>query len=113
MQTTSTLHGLPTGSRLWPVAGWWRTGSLLAQTTSTLRGRPLHCTGRKPAAGSGWLQGGGAQEAHWRGRHLHCADAFYTARAVNRQPAPADCMVVVHRKLAGADDLYTAGAVYR
>ena len=36
------------------------------------RGRPLHCTGRHPAAGSGRLRGGGAQEACWRGRRLHC-----------------------------------------
>ena len=33
-------------------------------------------------------------------------DDFYTARAANQQPDQAGCRVVVHRKLAGVDDLY-------
>jgi hypothetical protein len=34
----------------------------------------------------------------------------YTARAATRQPAPAVCRGMERRKLAGADDLYTARA---
>ena len=39
-------------------------------------------------------------------RKLAGADDLYTARAANRQQARAGCGVVAHRKLAGADDLY-------
>ena len=46
-------------------------------------------------------------------RKLAGADDLYTARAANRQPAQAGCGVVAHRKLAGADDLYTARAANR
>ncbi len=60
----STLHGPPSGSRLRPSAGWWRTGGLLARTTTTL--------GRHPAAGPCRLRGGGAQEACLHGQRLHC-----------------------------------------
>ena len=68
------------------------------------RGRPLHCTGRHPAAGSGRLRGGGAQEACWRGRPLHCTGRhpaarvhhmpsrkLYCIRATAWQPALAGC----------------------
>ena len=50
--TTSTLHGPPTGSRLRPAAGGWRTGSLLAWTTSTLHGPPTGRSGRGQVAES-------------------------------------------------------------
>ena len=73
--TTSTLHGLPAGSRLGPAAGW-RTGSLLARTTSTLHGPP---TGSRLGPAAGGL-------AH---KKLAGADDLYTARAANRQPARA------------------------
>ena len=46
-------------------------------------------------------------------RKLAGVDDDYTARAAIRQPAPAGCGVVAHRKLAATDDLYTARAAIR
>ena len=46
-------------------------------------------------------------------RRLAGVDDDYTARAAIRQSAPAGCGVVVHRRLAGVDDLYTARAAIR
>ncbi len=40
-------------------------------------------------------------------------DDLYTAAAAIRQPAPASCWEVVHRRLAGVDDDYTARAAIR
>jgi hypothetical protein len=45
-------------------------------------------------------------------RKLAVAEDLYTAWAAKRQPAPAGCRVVAHRKLAGADDLDTARATF-
>ncbi len=39
-RTTSTLHGPPSGSRLWPIAGEWLTGNLCATVTSCARPWP-------------------------------------------------------------------------
>ena len=45
-----TLHGPPSGSRRRSAAGWWRTGSLLAWTTSTLHWPPSGSRLRPAAA---------------------------------------------------------------
>ena len=46
-------------------------------------------------------------------RKLAGADDLYTARAANQQLAPAGCRGLAHRKLAGVDDLYNARAAIR
>ena len=40
-------------------------------------------------------------------------DDLYTARAANRQPVPASCGGMAHKKLDGVDGLYTARAAIR
>ena len=64
--TTSTLHGPPTGSRLRPAAGGLAHRKLAGADDLYIS----RAANRQPARAGCW--GVGAQEACWRGRPLHC-----------------------------------------
>ena len=103
-----SLQTRPTSSMLGPPSGSrLRTaaGDGGAQE-ARWRGRPLHCTDRQPAAGFGRLRVGGAQDAHWHGRPLDCT---------GRQPAAGFGRLreVARRELAAGNDLSTARAANR
>ncbi len=75
----------------------WRTGSLLAWTTSTLHVLPS----------SSWLK---PAEGGWAHIKLADVDDLFSAQATILEQSPAGCWGMSHRKLAGVDDLYTAWA---
>jgi hypothetical protein len=87
-QATSTSHGPPYGSQLWPAAGVWCIDDLYTEQAATLQ-QVVSCCG--------WL-------AHWK---LTGADDIYIAWAAIWQQAMPGCWGVSHGKFAGADDPYT------
>jgi hypothetical protein len=124
---SSVLCKPPSGSRLRPVAGLWRAGVLPASTTPC----SALSAGRRPAAGSGRLQGcctrraglagfnapilqsagrslaisfGWLQGLRARGAAGFDDPILCTLRAVVRQPGPAGCRASVRRGHTGFDN---------